>query len=222
MESKRFRTKPIRPLPVLILADVSGSMGYSGKIDALNQSVRDMVRAFATEDNLNAEIHVGVITFGGEARVHIPLQPAVRIEWTDMDARGMTPLGAALDLAKGIIEDREQVPSKAYRPTVVLVSDGMPNDDWEGRMHNFIHEGRTAKVDRMALAIGPDADLKMLQDFLSDPEKQVFSASDAVQITRFFRFVTMSISMRSRSINPNSIPKLPPPKDDDVIDVEDF
>ena len=222
MENKRFRTKPIRPLPVLILADVSGSMGYSGKIDALNQSVRDMVKAFATEDDSNAEIHVGVITFGGEARVHIPLQPAARIEWTDMDARGMTPLGAALELAKGIIEDREQVPSKAYRPTVVLVSDGMPNDDWEGRMYSFIHDGRTAKVDRMALAIGPDADIKMLQDFLNDPEKQVFSASDAAQITRFFRFVTMSISLRSRSINPNSIPKLPPPRDDDVIDVEDF
>ena len=221
-----FKRISKRPLPVLILADVSGSMGYAGKIDALNQAVRDMIRAFATGEDLNARIHVGVITFGGEAGLHIPLQPADRVEWTDMYASGMTPLGAALKIAKRIIEDREQVPSKAYRPTVVLVSDGMPNDEWREPMHEFIHTGRSSKVDRMALAIGPDADINMLKEFLNDPEKQVFYAKDASQILKFFNFVTMSISMRSRSVNPNSIPKLPMPGqdkgNDDIIDVEDF
>jgi len=228
MQENRLQVRKPRVLPVLILADVSGSMEYAGKSEALNQSVRDMIRAFAAEDDLNAAIHVGVITFGGEARVHIPLQAARSIEWTDMQAQGMTPLGGALQLATSIIEDREQVPSKAYRPTVVLVSDGMPNDPgWEDTMRRFITSGRTSKVDRMALAIGPDADLEMLKMFLANPEKQVFFAQDAAQIMKFFRFVTMSISMRSRSMNPNIIPMLPAPEDGDsgiidVLDVEDF
>jgi uncharacterized protein YegL len=43
----------------------------------------------------------------------------------------MTPMGAALTMASNIINDKEKVTSKGYRPVVVLVSDGYPNDSWE-------------------------------------------------------------------------------------------
>ena len=45
----------------------------------------------------------------------------------------------------------------------------------------------------------------MLNKFLSGTENKVFLASDASKIRDFFKFVTMSVSVRSRSQNPNAL-----------------
>ena len=130
-EFKQFTVSEARPLPVILLADVSGSMAEEGKIDSLNRAVREMVETFSTTEDLRAEVHVAVIVFGGDARLHVPLQAASRVKWIDMKAHGGTPMGAAFEMAAALIEDRDAVPSRAYRPSIILVSDGMPTDDWE-------------------------------------------------------------------------------------------
>ena len=61
---KEFTLSSARPLPVIVLADISGSMLEHGKIQSLNLAVREMLEAFRDEDDLRAEIHVAVITFG--------------------------------------------------------------------------------------------------------------------------------------------------------------
>ena len=97
---KEFTVSTARPLPVIVLADISGSMSIDGKIEALNQAIREMLDTFRDEDDLRAEIHVSVITFGGdEAREHLPLAPAAKASWMDMPAAGNTPLGKALNLS---------------------------------------------------------------------------------------------------------------------------
>src|SRR5687767_7155937 len=74
---KEFTASTARPLPVLLLADVSGSMSVNGKIDALNDAVEEMIETFGGEDDSRAEIHVAVITFGnGVAKLHRALTPA--------------------------------------------------------------------------------------------------------------------------------------------------
>src|SRR3954454_20602242 len=95
---KEFTVSSARPLPVVLLVDVSGSMSADGKIDALNAAVAEMLAAFAEEDDGRAEIHVAVVTFGGKAAVHAPLQPARGVRWTPMRANGRTPMRAAIDL----------------------------------------------------------------------------------------------------------------------------
>ena len=66
---KDFVVTKARPLPVILLADVSGSMATNGKIDALNDAIQSMIESFAAEDHSRAEIHVSVIAFGkGGAR----------------------------------------------------------------------------------------------------------------------------------------------------------
>lgn len=208
---KEFTHSKPRPLPVLLLSDVSGSMGQDGKIEALNQAVREMISTFGAEDDLRAEIQVCIITFGNEARLHTPLMPAKSVSWADMQADGSTPMGAAMVIAADLIDDEHHVPSRAYRPTVILVSDGIPTDDWKAGLRRLTKEGRAQKADRLALAIGGDADEGMLEAFLADPAKKVFRAEDARQIKGFFRFVTMSVTSRSRSANPNLVPPIEDP-----------
>jgi uncharacterized protein YegL len=214
---REFTASAARPLPIILLADVSGSMAAEGKIEALNQSVREMLSTFASTDDLRAEIHVAIITFGGEARVHTTLQPASAVTWKDMIADGGTPMGQAMMLAADLIEARDKLPGRAYRPTVVLISDGHPTDAWQTGLDRMTREGRAQKADRMALAIGGDADVDMLRRFLDDEKKQVFVAADARRIKDFFQFVTMSVTMRSRSVNPNDVPQMQDPFDLDRL-----
>ncbi len=205
---KSFTHNKARTLPVILLADVSGSMSVYGKIGALNQAVAEMISTFAEEEEGRAEIQVAVITFGGTAQLHLPLQAAKEIEWTHMNAAGGTPMGHAMELAADLIDDREAIPSRAYRPTIVLVSDGQPTDAWEQGLTRLTGEGRGAKASRMALAIGADADESMLARFVGGEEPTVYKAEDARRIRDFFQFLTMSVTSRSRSANPNAVPQV--------------
>ena len=153
-----------RMLPVILLLDVSGSMSYDSKMDELNNSVREMLESFQKEQIVQADICVSIVTFGSEVKVHTELMSARDINYTDMVAGGMTYMGRALDVAYDMIEDKTKIPKNAYRPVVVLVSDGAPNDDhWEDKLTKFTTTGRSSKCDRWSLAIGADADTAMLK-----------------------------------------------------------
>ncbi|MGM1051035.1 MAG: vWA domain-containing protein [Pseudomonadota bacterium] len=208
-ELKKFQVQTARPLPIIVLADTSGSMSVDGKIEALNKGLKDMIQSFASESRLRAEIQVSLIIFGGDrAALNLPLTPAHELTgFTPLTADGMTPLGGALTLLCDMIEDKDCIPSRAYRPVVVLVSDGYPNDEWQGPFQRMAKGVRSAKATRFAMAIGADADEEMLSAFANDPEAPLFHAENAGDIHRFFRAVTMSVSARSQSAAPNqSIP----------------
>lgn len=208
---KDFTLQAARPLPVILLADVSGSMSSDGKIQALNHAIREMIEAFQDEGDLRAEIHLAVITFGGKSQIHLSPTSAPSVSWVDLSAQGATPMGAAFDLAHSMIEDKALIPGRAYRPTVVLLSDGQPTDQWQPALTALLGGERSGKALRMALAIGSDADKGVLQAFLGDASARVYQADEARQIRKFFQLVTMSVAARSRSANPNTTPA---PQDD--------
>lgn len=213
-----FTMSSARPLPVILLADVSGSMSVNGKIDSLNNAVAEMIATFAKEEDSRAEIHVSIITFGADgARVHKVLRPASEVTWEKMAAEGRTPMGGAFTITRKLIEDRDIIPGRAYRPAIVLVSDGVPTDDWKAPLKALLESERASKASRFAMGIGEDADKETLKAFLATDDARVFEAHEAREIKQFFRWVTMSITARSRSANPNSDVAIEPA---DIEDIE--
>ncbi len=204
-----------RPLPVIILADVSGSMHADNNIGVLNNSIREMINSLKDEQSLRAEVYISVIVFGdNESKIYLPFSKATEIEWNDVVASGRTPMGDAFVKVKNLIEDKSIIPSRAYAPTIVLLSDGKPTDDWEDPLSNLLTSPRAAKAARMAMSIGANnEDQKVLKEFLGDSELAVFEAKQAREITKFFKFVTMSVSQRVQSVNPNQ---------PITIDIDDF
>jgi uncharacterized protein YegL len=203
-----FTIREARPLPVIILADTSGSMSEHGKIGALNRAVREMMDSFTGEDDSKASIHLAVVEFGGQsASIHQDFAPAAETEWQNMTAYGRTPMGGAFSVVRQMIEDPDVVPSKAYRPTIVLVSDGMPTDSWQGPLDKLLDSPRASKAFRFAMGIGPDADQSVLERFIDGTEMKVFTADEATQIRDFFDFVTMSVTKRTQSANPDAVPE---------------
>ena len=205
-DPSKYTVAKARPLPVILMLDRSSSMGGE-KIVTLNKAVNEMIESVKTAGQGEVEISIAVISFGdGGATYDIPLQSVKSIETVfGLNANGMTPMGAALRMAKDLIEDKSVIPSKGYRPAVVLVSDGGPNDDWESPMREFVGNGRSSKCERYAMAIGTTEADAVLNQFLSGTENKVFRADQATQIRDFFKFVTMSVSVRSQSQNPNAL-----------------
>ncbi|EKT4489494.1 vWA domain-containing protein [Shewanella algae] len=217
-----FTAKSARPLPVIILADTSGSMSVDGKIEALNLALKDMVSSFAQEGRMQAEIQVGLITFGHEVTQHLPLTPAHQIkEVAPLSAAGRTPMGEAMELATALLEDKELIPSRAYRPVIILISDGHPTDDIRGPFERLKSSERARKATRLALAIGSDADESLLRDFGNDLEAPLFYANDAHDIRQFFKAVTMSVCARTRSSAPGEPIKIEyqPGVGDDLLEL---
>ena len=206
-----------RPLPVIVAIDKSGSMSRNGKIDALNLALRDFVNSIKNEDS-PVEIQLALYSFGGqEAVCDLPLTPvdSVNVNSFQYTAYGRTPMGGAFKKMKSLIEDKDLIPSRSYKPTIVLLSDGIPTDDYQAPMMALIQEGRSSKAFRIAMALGDDADKEMLGKFVSSPELLI-SGDSARDIKKFFRFVTMSVTSRMRSQTPDTPPQVKFP-DDEVI-----
>lgn len=212
-----FLIQKPRPLPIIVAVDRSGSMGANGKIGALNIALKDFVNSIKDEDSNKAEIQIALFSFGGDnATCDIPLTPISQVNTLAYQAQGKTPMGGAFSMLKQLIEDKAQIPSRSYKPTIVLLTDGIPTDDFSSPMNELINEGRSSKAFRIAMAIGDDADHNMLSKFVSSPEYLVMGDS-ARDIRKFFRFVTMSVTQRMRSQTPDMI-QIPQMPEDDTLD----
>lgn len=195
----RSRRTP-RPMPVVVLADVSGSM-QGEKITLLNRSIGTMFSAFGAEDSARGEIHVAVVTFGGEtAQMHRKMVPASQIGWADMAASGRTPLGAAFNLARTILDDPANVPERAFPATMILVSDGAPTDEWEAPLNDLVSGERGRKALRLAVGIGSDrtSEAEEVLTAFCSPGTAVLRADQVHQINALFRWVTATVTGQLR------------------------
>lgn len=201
-----YKPTATKVLPVVLLLDVSGSMSGE-KINKLYDATVDMLDSFVKQKVKETMIQVSIITFGNDIRLHTPFTPVEDLKDTGIDrfvASGMTPLGTALRMTKDMLEDKETLPRLRYIPAVVLVSDGHPTDEWKKPFTDFLSSGNSARCQRFSIGIGNDVDTTMLQQF-ADSKDTLFFAENAADIAECFKKVTQSVSIRSRSINPNDI-----------------
>ncbi|WP_270528268.1 vWA domain-containing protein [Mitsuokella jalaludinii] len=207
-----------KAMPVMLILDVSGSM-HGEKIERLNAAVREMLEAFADEMRKGEFVYkVAIIKFSTHAEVVHCFKTPVQIlsQYQDLQAYGQTWLGEALAKGKALLEDKSVVPSFWYRPAVVLLSDGHPYGEqplyWKEQLDLFCHEGRSGrKTQRFSIALGDDADEDTLASFAGSQEGVLY-AQDAADLSKMFQQVTMTVSQRYRSVNPNDIPSIPKPK----------
>ena len=117
-----------RALPVFILLDVSGSMSGE-KIETVNVALKEMINSFKKIENPKGIIELCLLTFGGnKVEVIKPLSKITDQDSYTLSASGSTPMGMAFEKVAEMIEDKDIVSSRAYTPTIVLISDGNPTD----------------------------------------------------------------------------------------------
>jgi uncharacterized protein YegL len=197
-----------RPLPVIVLADVSTSMAGE-KITTLNAALAEMHQKFHTVHDPRSHIHTAIITFASNAQQIQSLTPIENVNLRPLTVGGTTAMGAAFKIALQILEDEQQLPKRSYLPSIVLVSDGQPNDDWQEPLQQLLDSHRCKNAVRLAVGIGDDCDFDVLKRFVNHAEIPVVKAVEVSKLMDFFRFVSMSVMARSTARNPNTNKDLP-------------
>ncbi|MEY3735338.1 MAG: hypothetical protein RLZZ624_396 [Cyanobacteriota bacterium] len=157
-----------RPLHFIYLCDCSGSMAAQGKMQALNQAIRQSLPGMAevARENPEARVLVRAISFADRAFWHIAdPTPVADLVWTDLQAGGITAMGEALELVASQLSS-PPMEERALPPVLVLISDGQPTDDFEQGLSRLMRQPWAQKSVRLAIAMGHDADLEVLQQFI--------------------------------------------------------
>ena len=183
-----------RPLHFIYLCDCSGSMRANGKMQALNQAIRqslpEMVQV--SRQNPEAQILVRVLSFADRAQWHVaaptPVDQLLPL-WRDLQAGGLTAMGEALGQLAAVLRT-PPMEQRALPPVLVLISDGAPTDDFQGGLRALLAEPWAAKAVRLAIAIGHDADLEVLQQFSGQRPLQ---ANDSNTLARYIQWASTAV-----------------------------
>lgn len=189
-----------RPLYFFWLADCSGSMARDGKIQALNNAAREALPHMreVAAGNPHARPLLRVMRFATRAEWVTPVAIAIdTFSWSELQAAGVTNLGAALELLARELQS-PAMPQRALPPVLVLVSDGQPTDDFEAGLAALGAVPWGAKAVRLGIAIGRDADHEVLARFIADPEVPILEANAPEALVRQMRWAS-TIGLASAS-----------------------
>lgn len=195
-----------RPLHFIVMADCSGSMAADGKMHALNNALRETVPHLVdiAEQNPHADLLIRVVRFATGADWHVgEPTPAADFRWVDLEAGGYTDLGAALDLVSAELEV-PPMEARALPPAIVLISDGMPTDDWQAALDRLLRLPWGQRSVRTAVAIGRDAARDVLAEFVTDKEIGPVSANNPEQLVRLIRWASTQVGKAASLTAPES------------------
>lgn len=151
----------VQPVDIVFAVDKSGSMGEGtggvNRFQLAQRAVVDTARALGVQDSF------GVVVFDVGSRVLMPLARAherrddVAREWPVTPAGG-TRISPAIDDAL-----REFARSANARRILVLVTDGFLDDAPIASLRRRLE---SENVETIAIAVGPDADMRSLRDLV--------------------------------------------------------
>lgn len=152
-----------KELHIFYVLDTSGSMSGEA-IGALNDAMRATVEELKKKDGENADLRIGVLEYNSKARWVTKgtngLENLQDFIWTDLQATGMTALGAAMKELNTSLSRNDKMKSATGNkiPVVIFMSDGYPNDNWEDALKTLAENKWYRAAIKIAFALGEDAD----------------------------------------------------------------
>lgn len=207
-----------RDLHLFFLVDASDSMSYGGKVETLNNAIRESIphiRDIAREAEGTIRVHA--LTFSTGAKWIYNNVDINQFSWENIQTKGVTDMGRGFEiLADKLENDFEGL--RGYQPVMILLSDGLPTDDYEKGLQKLEATQWGAGAIRISIAIGQETDMDVLQAFIGDSfrgELKPLLAKNAAELKHYIRWASTAVS--TASINPTqaSIP-LPPQIQSDV------
>jgi uncharacterized protein YegL len=189
-----------RPLHFIWILDCSGSMAGE-KIQQLNTAIKESLPHMreVANGNPNARVLLRVLTFSSGARWHTANPtPLEDFKWFDVSVDGVTDMGKALRM----VAEQLQMPpmeKRALPPVLVLISDGLPTDDYKGGLKALKEQPWGQKAVRVAIAIGRDADTDVLAQFIDHPEIKPLVANNADQLVQYIRWASTEVLKQASS-----------------------
>ena len=195
-------TNPAPRCPVILMLDTSGSMDGE-PLKELQLGLDKFLQETSDDETASMSVELEIITFGDDAEIVSPFAPVGDI--ADMPpkltAAGMTPLGGALKLADSELKARRRLYKQkgiaSYKPWIVLMTDGCPNDDYESAAASMKRLGEEGKLQYIGIGIGEKADFDTLRKIL--PERPGPVKLKGLCFKEFFKWLTDSLKSVSAS-----------------------
>lgn len=218
-----------KPLHFFWILDCSGSMRVAGKMESLNNTIKEALpemKKVALESH-NADVFVRVLTFssGAQWQMANPV-PIDKFNWTDIKAGGMTDMGKAISMVADQLRILP-ITDRALPPLLVLVTDGYPTDNFSQGLKSLMDQKWGERSVRMAIGLGENLRTDVLEKFIGNPEIDVLYAQNPQQLAQNIRFISTRVleaasNLPSQPKNPNGeniegiafIPKM----DSDIVD----
>jgi len=194
-------TNPAPRCPVMLLLDTSGSMNDC--IEELRDGLKRFLKETSDDETASMSVELEVITFGGDVSIVAPFAPVnvINDNPPTLEANGGTPMGEALTLATRELKERRRLYKNkgisSYKPWVILMTDGAPNDDWEEPAKAMRALGEQRKLQYIGIGIGEEADFDTLRDIL--PEHPGPVKLKGLCFREFFSWLTDSLKSVSAS-----------------------
>ncbi len=117
-------------------------------------------------------------------------------EVTKSLADGNVSLGTDMGTALSVVAAELKIPpmtDRALPPVLVLVSDGQPTDNFARGLKTLMDQPWGKKAVRIAIAIGKDADLDVLQKFLGNNELKPLLANNPDALVNYIRWASTAV-----------------------------
>ncbi len=128
-----FAANPEPRCPCVLVLDVSASMAGT-RLQELQRGLQQFRDELSGDPLARKRVELAIITFGGSCRLACDFTAVEHFEPPRLQADGLTPMGAAVQMALDLVRTRKQVYRDNgvayYRPWIFLLTDGEPNDDW--------------------------------------------------------------------------------------------
>ena len=196
-------TNPAPRCPVILLLDTSSSM-EGAPIDELNEGLRQFLRETAADEAASLSVELEVITFDDNASRVIPFTQIGSVDQNPdpLEADGSTAMGAGIRMALHDLKARRKMYRdngiSSYRPWVILMTDGEPNDyNWEEAAEQMRQQGENGKIQYIGIEIGDEADHETMCQILPSQPGPV--KLRGLRFKQFFRWLTDSLKSVSAS-----------------------
>lgn len=189
---------PRRTMTMFFLIDTSGSMEGS-KIGAVNDAMENVMPIISdiSDNNPDAEIKIAVLDFSSDVKwLYDEPKTASNFQWRNVTAAGLTSLGdACLHLNEKLSKSHGfmQAASGSYAPTIILMSDGAPTDNFQSGLSTLQKNNWFKAAVKFAIAIGDDADTDNLAEFTGSREA-VLTVHNIEALKKIIKLVSVTSS----------------------------
>jgi len=191
-----------RQMVLFFLIDTSSSMANS-KISSVNTAIREVIPELREIGGADVDLKIAVMEFSSGCHWQNPSGPVSvdKFSWSNLSADGVTDMGAAfLELANKLSRNSFlKAPSASLAPVIILLSDGMPTDDWEGGLNALKANNWFKNAVKAALAIGSETEVDVLNEFTGNPDTVISVNNPGVLRTMIKKVSVTSSQIGSRT-----------------------